>query len=58
MIKPLVFNYRDYEELKQKYEDLLFAHGKVLCELTNLRIRCRIAEADLNLERSRKNDKE
>ena len=39
MTKPIVFNYQDYEDLKEENE-------KLKAEITNLKIRCRIAEAD------------
>ena len=45
MTKPLVFCYRDYEELKEKYEKLVMDHTRLKAENTNLQIRCRIAEA-------------
>lgn len=38
MNKPWVFNYREHEELKEKYEQLQKDYNQ-------LRIRCRIAEA-------------
>lgn len=45
MNKPLVFNYRNYAELKEKHEQLIEENKKLRKELANLEIRCRIAEA-------------
>ena len=39
MTKPIVFNYQDYEDMKKENE-------KLKDEIANLKIRCRIAEAD------------
>ena len=54
MTKPWVFSYRDYVNLKedydklnQDYKDLLIKYAKLKDENTNLRIKCRILEADL-----------
>lgn len=54
-MKPLVFNYRRYEELREEYKRLLEDNQKLMSdnrrlreENTNLRIRCRILEADKN----------
>lgn len=53
MNKPLVFNYRDYKDLKEAYKELLADNQRLLVdnrklrrENTNLRIRLRIEEAD------------
>lgn len=53
MNKPLVFNYRDYTELREAYKQLLADNQKLMAdnaklrrEKTNLEIRLRIAEAD------------
>ena len=55
MTKPLVFNYKRYEELREEYKRLLEDNQKLMSdnrrlreENTNLRIRCRILEADKN----------
>lgn len=45
MSKPLVFNYKDYEELEKKYIELEYKMAKQKADNTNLLIRCRIAEA-------------
>lgn len=58
MTKPLAFNYQDYEDLKVKYEDLLIKHNHALSELTNYKIRCRIAEADLKALKILKGEEE
>ena len=47
MTKPIVFSYKEYEELKDKYENLVLDYAHLKGELTNYEIRCRIAEADL-----------
>ena len=53
MNKPLVFNYKDHEELREAYRELLEDNQKLVAdnkklrrENTNLRIRLRIEEAD------------
>ena len=53
MTKPLVFNYRKYEELRDAYKALLSDNNQLMAdnkrlrqENANLLIRCRIAEAD------------
>lgn len=53
MSKPLVFNYKEYEELRQAYKQLLSDNQalmadnrKLRAKVANLEIRCRIAEAD------------
>ena len=53
MTKPIVFNYRKYEELRQAYKDLLMDNQKLMDDnrrlrnqLTNLEIKLRIKEAD------------
>lgn len=55
MIKPLIFNYQRYEELRQAYKDLLqdnqtlMADNKKLRdEITNLKARCRFLEAHID----------
>lgn len=47
MSKPIVFSYKDYTDLEAKYTDLLYKFAHLKDELTNYKIRCRIAEADL-----------
>ena len=47
MTKPLVFCYKDYTDLKDKYTDLLYKFARLKDEKTNLEIKCRILEADL-----------
>ena len=53
MNKPLVFNYKDYEELRQAYRELLEDNNKLIAdnkrlrkENANLQIKLRIMEAD------------
>ena len=53
MTKPLVFNYKDYKDLKEAYKVLLEDNNKLIAdnkrlrhENTNLKIRLRIEEAD------------
>lgn len=53
MNKPLVFNYKQYEELRQAYKDLLEDNNKLIAdnkrlrkENANLQIKLRIMEAD------------
>lgn len=55
MTKPLVFNYKDYKDLKEAYKALLEDNNKLIAdnkrlrhENTNLKIRLRIEEADRN----------
>lgn len=57
MTKPLVFNYKRYEELREAYKQLLEDNQKLMADnrklrekVTNLEIRCRIAEADNDLQ--------
>ena len=53
MNKPLVFNYKQYEELRQAYKELLEDNNKLIAdnkrlrkENANLQIKLRIMEAD------------
>lgn len=53
MNKPLVFNYKQYEELRQAYRNLLKDNNKLMAdnkrlrkENANLQIKLRIMEAD------------
>ena len=53
MTKPLVFNYKQYEELRQAYKELLEDNNKLIAdnkrlrkENANLQIKLRIMEAD------------
>ena len=53
MNKPLVFNYKEHEELKQAYKELLEDNNKLIAdnkrlrkEKANLQIKLRIMEAD------------
>lgn len=53
MAKPLVFNYKDHEELRQAYKDLLEDNQRLVADnrrlrnqLANLEIKLRIKEAD------------
>ena len=53
MTKPLVFNYKRYEELREAYKQLLEDNQKLMADnrrlrdkVTNLEIRGRIAEGD------------
>lgn len=55
--KPICFNYREYEELREAYKQLLEDNQKLMADnrklretVTNLQIRCRIAEADNDLQ--------
>lgn len=47
MTKPTVFNYTDFTDLQDKYTDLLYKFARLKDEKTNLEIKCRILEADL-----------
>ena len=51
MTKPLVFCYKDYTDLKDKYTDLLYKFARLKDEKTNLEIKCRILETDSTNER-------
>lgn len=51
--KPKVFNYKAHEELRQAYKELLADNNRLMVEnrklreeITNLKIRMRIEEAD------------
>lgn len=51
--KPICFSYRQYVELREAYESLLADNQKLTADnrrlrerVTNLEIRCRIAEGD------------
>ena len=46
MNKPLVFNYKEHEELKQAYKELLEDNKRLRKENANLQIKLRIMEAD------------
>ena len=53
MNKPLVFNYKKYEELRNAYKELIEENNSLVAEnkrlrykLANLEIRCRIKNAD------------
>ena len=53
MTKPLVFNYKDHEELRQAYKELLADNQRLMADnrrlrnqITNLEIKLRIKEAD------------
>ena len=62
MSKPLVFNYKEYEELRDAYKALLEENNQLMADnkrlreenerlrkdLTNLEIKCRILEERLN----------
>ena len=54
MTKPITFNYQDYVKLKADYKDLLIKYAKLKDENTNLKIKCRILEADLKEARNGK----
>ena len=61
MTKPTVFNYQeheklkaDYDKLNQDYKDWLIKYAKLKDENTNLKIKCRILEADLKEARDGK----
>ena len=61
MTKPITFNYQDYVRLKadydklnQDYKDWLIKYSKLKDENTNLKIKCRILEADLKEARNGK----
>ena len=70
MSKPLVFNYRDYDNLRDKCNDMAVeiaeltdkvkAQAEEVIRLkeenTNLRIRCRILEADLDALKAERSD--
>ena len=51
--KPVCFSYREYVELRESYKQLLEDNQKLMDDnrrlrqkLTNMEIRCRIAETD------------
>ena len=44
--KPIVFNYREHEELREAYKELLEEVQQLRRDRTNLAIRCRILEAE------------
>ena len=46
MNKPIAFNYRKYEELREAYKELLEEVEQLQKENSNLKIRLRIAEED------------
>ena len=53
MSKPLVFNYKRYEELREAYKKLLEDNNKLMADnkrlrhkLANMEIKLRIKEAD------------
>lgn len=55
--KPICFSYREYAELREAYKQLLEDNQKLMADnralrerVTNLEIRCRIAEADNDLQ--------
>ena len=55
-MKPIVFNYRQYEELREAYKALLKDNQKLMSDnkrlrekVANLEIRCRIAEDNVRL---------
>lgn len=52
MSKPLVFSYKDYTDLKAEHEELLLKYAHLKAEITNLTIKCRILEADLEEARN------
>lgn len=56
MTKPTVFCYKDYTDLKAKYMDLLYKFARLKDEKTNLEIRCRILEADIEALKAERND--
>ena len=54
MTKPITFNYQDYVQLKADYDklhkdywELLTKYAHLKAEKTNVDIKCRILEADL-----------
>lgn len=56
MTKPTVFCYKDYTDLKAKYTDLLYKFARLKDEKTNLEIRCRILEADIEALKAERNE--
>ena len=61
MTKPTVFNYQEHEKLKADYDklhkdywELLTKYAHLKAENTNLKIKCRILEADLKEARNGK----
>lgn len=47
MTKPLVFNYKDHEELRQAYKELLEDNNKLAAD--NRRLRDQIANLEIKL---------
>lgn len=47
MNKPLVFNYKEHEELKQAYKELLEDNNKLVAD--NRRLRDQIANLEIKL---------
>ena len=47
MKKPLVFNYRDFKDLKKAYAELLSENAELKRKLTNAEIHIRILNEDL-----------
>jgi regulator of replication initiation timing len=47
MNKPLVFNYKEHEELKQAYKELLDDNNKLVAD--NRRLRDQIANLEIKL---------
>ena len=46
MNKPLVFNYKQYERLREAHGQLVEENERLKHDKTNLEIRCRIAESE------------